>query len=64
MFLRGEFLPMNDAITNEAPTTESGQIPAGRGKHRGPVAAHDTETTPRGRHRKPVEENEHAESAA
>ncbi|NJP51525.1 hypothetical protein HCJ93_15970 [Streptomyces sp. SBST2-5] len=55
---------MNDAITNEAPTTESGQIPAGRGKHRGPVATHDTETTPRGRHRKPVEENEPAESAA
>ncbi|MEV8591710.1 hypothetical protein ACIHFC_10055 [Streptomyces sp. NPDC052013] len=55
---------MNDAMTNQAHTTESGQVAAGHGKHRGPVSTHDAETTPRGRHRRPVEENEHAESAA
>ncbi|MFI5682296.1 hypothetical protein [Streptomyces sp. NPDC051636] len=50
---------MSDASTSQ-------QLPAdiqqsdGHGKHRGPVSVHDSETAPRGRHRKP----EPAETAA
>lgn len=55
---------MNDAITHQAHTAESGQTTTGRGRHRGPVSTQEAETAPRGRHRRPAEENEHAESAA
>ncbi|CAL9442917.1 hypothetical protein SUDANB176_02284 [Streptomyces sp. enrichment culture] len=55
---------MNDASTNQPQTAEGGQAAAGHGKHRGPVSTQDTDTAPRGRHRRPAEENERSEAAA
>ncbi|GGW91920.1 hypothetical protein GCM10010297_12180 [Streptomyces malachitofuscus] len=55
---------MNDVRTNEAQSVEDGQAAAGHGRHRGPVSTQDAETSPRGRHRRPAQENEPAESAA
>ncbi|CAM5516355.1 hypothetical protein SHIRM173S_10995 [Streptomyces hirsutus] len=55
---------MNDASTNQPQTANGGQTAAGHGKHRGPVSWQDTTTAPRGRHRRPAEENEHGERAA
>ncbi|WP_164873068.1 hypothetical protein [Streptomyces resistomycificus] len=49
---------MSDASTNQQ--TADVQEPTGQGRHRGPVAVQDGETAPRGRHRKPVEQTEHA----
>ncbi|MFD7693256.1 hypothetical protein [Streptomyces sp. NPDC059374] len=51
---------MSNAITTE-PSSEV-QEAAGSGRHRGPVSASDVsaseyQTAPRGRHRKPAEEN-------
>lgn len=55
---------MSDASTNQ-PVADV-QESTGHGRHRGPVSVHDSESAPRGRHRKqsghqPVEQ---AESAA
>ncbi|GHH93909.1 hypothetical protein [Streptomyces capillispiralis] len=55
---------MNDVSTHVPQSAESGQDAAGHGRHRGPVSTQDAETSPRGRHRRPAQENEHAESAA
>jgi hypothetical protein len=49
---------MSDASTNQ-PTTDV-QESSGHGRHRGPVAVHDDEAAPRGRHRKPAEQTESA----
>ncbi|MEV2214677.1 hypothetical protein AB0H86_25030 [Streptomyces sp. NPDC050997] len=49
---------MNDANTTQR--TPDVQEPSGHGRHRGPVAAHDGEAAPQGRHRKPVEQTEWA----
>ncbi|MFE6284281.1 hypothetical protein [Streptomyces sp. NPDC057877] len=51
---------MSDASTSQ-PLPDS-QEPNGHGKHRGPLSAHDAEAAPRGRHRKPVQQQ--TESAA
>ncbi|SDC17893.1 hypothetical protein [Streptomyces prasinopilosus] len=55
---------MNDASTNQSQSADGGQIAVGHGKHRGPVSRQDATTAPRGRHRRPAGENEHAGSAA
>ncbi|CAL9550354.1 hypothetical protein [Streptomyces sp. enrichment culture] len=55
---------MNDAMTQQAPTADGGQVAPGHGKHRGPVSTQDGGAAPRGRHRRPVEEQERTESAA
>lgn len=55
---------MNDVSTNQARTAEDGQATAGHGRHRGPVSTQEADVSPRGRHRRPAPENEHAESAA
>ncbi|GGV78469.1 hypothetical protein [Streptomyces griseoloalbus] len=55
---------MNDIRTNESRSAQDGQTAAGHGKHRGPVSTQDAEASPRGRHRRPAQEKEHAESAA
>ncbi|WP_225830806.1 hypothetical protein [Streptomyces sp. NK08204] len=46
---------MSDISTTKQLSADS-QETVGHGRHRGPVAAHDTETAPRGRHRKPSTE--------
>ncbi|MEF9903487.1 hypothetical protein [Streptomyces sp. P9-A2] len=55
---------MNDASTDQPQTVDGGQTAVGHGKHRGPVSRQDATTAPRGRHRRPVGENERVESAA
>ncbi|WP_163010781.1 hypothetical protein [Streptomyces dangxiongensis] len=47
---------MSDTRTRQ-PSADSKES-AGHGRHRGPIAAQESETTPtpRGRHRKPVQE--------
>ncbi|MBT3161685.1 hypothetical protein HTV80_00955 [Streptomyces sp. Vc74B-19] len=55
---------MSDVITHEPQPVEYGQVAGGHGKHRGPVSTQESETSPRGRHRRPSQEQEHAESAA
>ncbi|MDT0402720.1 MULTISPECIES: hypothetical protein [Streptomyces] len=55
---------MNDVITNEPQSAESGQATAGHGKHRGSVSTRDAEASPRGRHRRPEQAGEYTESAA
>ncbi|MFG2548500.1 hypothetical protein [Streptomyces sp. NPDC048581] len=52
---------------SNASTTQPGpadvhdvQKVSGHGRHRGQVSVQDSEAAPRGRHRKPVEENETA----
>jgi len=47
---------MSDASTNQS--TADVQESTGRGKHRGPVSVQDSESAPRGRHRKSVEQTE------
>ncbi|WP_405524850.1 hypothetical protein OG426_17220 [Streptomyces canus] len=49
---------MSDASTNQS--TADVQESTGPGKHRGPVSVQDSETAPRGRHRKSVEQTEAA----
>ncbi|MGW0764679.1 hypothetical protein [Streptomyces sp. NPDC002676] len=46
---------MSDTSTTQQLSADS-QKTAGHGRHRGPVAAHDSDATPRGRHRKPSAE--------
>nr|WP_215204921.1 hypothetical protein [Streptomyces sp. CHD11] len=55
---------MSDVMTHQAQSTEDGQSTAGHGRHRGPVSTQEPDVSPRGRHRRPAPENEHAESAA
>ncbi|MEV7889354.1 hypothetical protein ACWD3I_09840 [Streptomyces sp. NPDC002817] len=50
---------MSDASTIQPPRTDVQQT-SGHGRHRGQVSAHDGDSAPRGRHRKPVEEAEKA----
>ncbi|MFF7973965.1 hypothetical protein [Streptomyces sp. NPDC007905] len=52
---------MSDTSTTEQLSADS-QGRVGHGRHRGPIAAQDSETTPHGRHRKPAEET--ADAAA
>jgi len=57
---------MSDASTSQPLPTDHAAAPGhtapGRGKHRGPVSVHDTESAPRGRHRKPVERQTETEA--
>ncbi|MGA5124443.1 hypothetical protein ACPCAG_14205 [Streptomyces pseudogriseolus] len=55
---------MSDVITHEPRPVEHEQAAMGQGRHRGPVSTQETETSPRGRHRKPTQENDLGESAA
>ena len=50
---------MSDTSTNEQLSADS-QDASGHGRHRGPVSVQDSETAPRGRHRKSVEQTEAA----
>lgn len=43
---------MNDTSTTEQLSAGSQQA-GGHGRHRGPIAAQESDTTPHGRHRKP-----------
>ncbi|MFD7459129.1 MULTISPECIES: hypothetical protein [unclassified Streptomyces] len=45
---------MSDASTSQP--LPDGTTEPGHGKHRGQVSAQETETAPRGRHRRPVEQ--------
>ncbi|AXE85502.1 hypothetical protein [Streptomyces sp. Go-475] len=54
---------MSDASTNQ-PRNDVQEISAGHGRHRGEVSTQESETAPRGRHRKPVAETEQAVTAA
>ena len=53
---------MSDAYTIQPPTADPREAD-GHGKHRGQFSAHEAETTPRGRHRKPAEHKELKASA-
>ncbi|MFH9005186.1 hypothetical protein ACH4E5_18375 [Streptomyces afghaniensis] len=55
---------MSDASTNQLRTSDVQEIAAGHGRHRGEISTQDSETAPRGRHRKPVTETERTETAA
>ncbi|MFI7017028.1 hypothetical protein PV963_13530 [Streptomyces coeruleorubidus] len=55
---------MSDASTNQPRNADVQEIAAGHGRHRGEVSTQDSETAPRGRHRKPVAETERTETAA
>ncbi|MFE9770486.1 hypothetical protein ACFYOV_02145 [Streptomyces sp. NPDC005931] len=55
---------MSDTMTNQPQSAEGGRAAPGHGRHRGPVSTQDAETAPRGRHRRPAQENEPAEAAA
>ncbi|MEU0003593.1 hypothetical protein ABZ079_04610 [Streptomyces sp. NPDC006314] len=50
---------MSDTSTMEQLSADSQKV-AGHGRHRGPVAAQESETPPHGRHRKPAEESAEA----
>ncbi|MGV4987043.1 hypothetical protein ACWC0C_12910 [Streptomyces sp. NPDC001709] len=52
---------MSDTSTTEQLSADSQEM-AGHGRHRGAVAAQESDTTPHGRHRKPAQET--AEMAA
>ncbi|GAA4048932.1 hypothetical protein GCM10022233_18980 [Streptomyces shaanxiensis] len=58
----GVSFPMSNASTTQTGPADVHDVQkvSGHGRHRGPVSAHDSETAPRGRHRKPVEETETA----
>ena len=49
---------MNDANTYQS--ISDVQEASGHGRHRGPVADHDGEAAPQGRHRRQVEQTESA----
>jgi hypothetical protein len=51
-------LPTSDVSTSSTSQQphDAQQPGPGHGRHRGAVSAHDTETAPRGRHRKPAEQ--------
>ncbi|MER7562950.1 hypothetical protein ACGFWE_11025 [Streptomyces sp. NPDC048523] len=49
---------MSDASRNQS--TADVQESTGHGRHRGPVSVQDSDTAPRGRHRKSVEQTEAA----
>ncbi|MET8567027.1 hypothetical protein [Streptomyces sp. NPDC004783] len=50
---------MNDASTTQPMQADADvhETESGHGRHRGPVSSQDGAATPRGRHRKPVEES-------
>ncbi|MFF6801797.1 hypothetical protein [Streptomyces sp. NPDC012616] len=45
---------MSDTSTMQAPAADF-QETAGNGRHRGPVSAHEADSAPHGRHRRPAE---------
>ncbi|MFJ4683102.1 hypothetical protein ACIQNG_32290 [Streptomyces sp. NPDC091377] len=47
---------MSDANTAEPLSADAEGADNGHGRHRGEISAHDTESLPSGRHRKPVEQ--------
>jgi hypothetical protein len=56
---------MSDTNPMETTATDprvmvAAQADGGHGRHRGPVSAQEDEATPRGRHRKPAEQNDTA----
>ncbi|WP_432137715.1 MULTISPECIES: hypothetical protein [unclassified Streptomyces] len=55
---------MSDASTTQPLPSEGqgAQEASGHGRHRGPVSQHDSDTAPRGRHRKPA--HQEAQAAA
>ncbi|MFD5227105.1 hypothetical protein ACFZCT_09375 [Streptomyces qaidamensis] len=55
---------MSDASTNQSRDADVQQTSSGPGRHRGEVSTQDSETAPRGRHRKPVAQTEQAVTAA
>ncbi|MEV5430998.1 hypothetical protein [Streptomyces sp. NPDC052701] len=55
---------MSDASTHQSRTADVQEAAAGHGRHRGPASARDGETAPRGRHRKPAQENGRSGTAA
>ncbi|MFF7310831.1 hypothetical protein [Streptomyces sp. NPDC008137] len=55
---------MSDASTNQLHTADVQETSTGPGRHRGEVSTRDSESAPRGRHRKPVAESEQTETAA
>ncbi|MEU3848262.1 hypothetical protein [Streptomyces sp. NPDC029554] len=55
---------MSDASQNQPRVADVQEASTGHGRHRGEVSTQDSETAPRGRHRKPVAETEQAVSAA
>ncbi|MGW0610081.1 hypothetical protein [Streptomyces sp. NPDC002788] len=54
---------MSDASTNQR-TADVQETSAGHGRHRGEISTQDSETAPRGRHRKPVAQTQQAGTAA
>ncbi|UUU34320.1 hypothetical protein JIX56_33265 [Streptomyces sp. CA-210063] len=54
---------MSDAHTTQPPTARHPHEAEGHGRHRGQISAHEAETAPRGRHRKPAEYKESTTSA-
>ncbi|MFG3202019.1 hypothetical protein [Streptomyces sp. NPDC048192] len=52
---------MSDTSTTQQLSADS-QDAVGHGRHRGPVAAQESESAPHGKHRKPAEQS--AEAAA
>ncbi|GAA4292137.1 hypothetical protein GCM10023086_01780 [Streptomyces venetus] len=55
---------MSDASTHQPRNSDLQEPATGHGRHRGEVSKQNSETAPRGRHRKPVAENEQAGTAA
>jgi hypothetical protein len=45
-------------VMNQPRPADVQDIAAGHGRHRGEVSTQDSDTAPRGRHRKPAEESE------
>ncbi|WP_164992407.1 hypothetical protein [Streptomyces sp. L2] len=50
---------MSDTSTTQPLSAGSSDVD-GHGRHRGPVAAQDDESSPRGRHRKPADDKAEA----
>ncbi|MBR8641384.1 hypothetical protein KEF29_23845 [Streptomyces tuirus] len=55
---------MSDASTNQPRIADVQETTTGHGRHRGELSTQDSETAPRGRHRKPVAETEQTGTAA
>ncbi|KUN39070.1 hypothetical protein ACF081_10465 [Streptomyces longwoodensis] len=53
---------MSDASTTQG-LSAGVQEATGHGRHRGPVSHHDGDAAPRGRHRKPAQQGQQANSA-
>ncbi|MFJ4481983.1 hypothetical protein ACIP3D_06550 [Streptomyces longwoodensis] len=53
---------MSDASTTQGLSAGVQEV-TGHGRHRGPVSHHDGDAAPRGRHRKPAQQGQQANSA-